>query len=184
METKPFNWVNQEAQRPLFVCLTILLVCVSAWLFWMDRLLVTAAAPNGIVSFELAKSIERSAAILRSWSPQAQSAAMLIQGVDYLYLFIYPAWYSLAAAGAGALHGGAWQRMGVLTSWLILLAIPLDAIENYALIQQLLHGPTEAHALLAWGCAIPKFALVAIASVFVLVAVAAWLVKSRILGSK
>ena len=150
---------------------------MTAWLLWMGQALVTTAAPNGIVSFELARSLGRSSSILQSWSEHAQSVAMLMQGVDYLYLLIYPVWFSSLLYLLGSRLGEGWQRAGCAISWLVLLAIPLDAVENYALIQQLLYGPMEFHAWLAWGCAVPKFALVGLATAYLLLGTGAWLLR-------
>ncbi|MDJ0879678.1 MAG: hypothetical protein QNI86_13760 [Halieaceae bacterium] len=177
MKIRPNNWINEDARRPVLVTLTALAACMTAWLVWMDQALVTDAAPNGIVSFELARTFARSTAILESWSDHAQSVAMLVQGADYLYLLVYPAWFSLSADMLGSRLGGSWQRIGFAISWLVLLAIPLDAIENYALIQQLLYGPSAFHAALAWWCAVPKFGLVGLAAGFLLLAMGTRLVR-------
>ena len=173
----PFNWIDHRARRQVLVSLTVMLVASSAWLAYMDRNLVSPVAPNGIISFELAGSLERSEAILQSWSEHARSAALLIQGFDYLYLFVYPAWFSLAALSLGARLGGRWQSAGLVTGWIVLVATPLDAIENYALIQQLLHGAGAWLAQLALWCALAKFALLAIATVFLLLAMGAWIAR-------
>jgi hypothetical protein len=166
-----FDWVAQRAHGRLLVFLTVLLVGCSAWLFWMGQPLATAEAPDGIVSFELAGTAERSEAILRSWSgpagsDDARSAALLIQGFDFLYLFVYTAWFSLAVYLASTRFDGRWGRIGAAISWAVLLAAPLDAVENHALNQQLLHGASEGYAQLALWCALPKFALVAVAALF------------------
>lgn len=174
----PFNWIVPRAQRAVLVSLTVMLFCSSAWLSYMDRNLVSAAAPNGIISFELAGSLEQSEAIIQSWSGLAQSAALLIQGFDYLYLFIYPTWFSLAAILLGARLGGRWQSAGLVTGWIVLFTAPLDAVENYALIQQLLQGANAALAQLALWCALPKFALLTVSTAFLLLAVGAWIVRS------
>ena len=177
MTRGPFKWIVPRAQRTVLVGLTILLVGSSAWLIYMDRVLVTSAAPNGIISFELAGSLERSEAIIQSWSEQVRSVAMLIQGFDYLYLIIYPAWLSLAAILLAALLGGRWQSAGMLTGCVVLVAAPLDAVENYALIQQLLHGAAAGPAQLALWCALMKFALVTVSMGFLLLGTGAWLVR-------
>ncbi len=170
MTTGPFDWVAERARNRALVGLTVLLATCSVWLMWMDRSLVSAAAPQGIISFELARTLEQSTLILNSWSPDTRMIAMLIQGFDYLYLLVYPAWFSIVSARLGLFLGGAWGFTGLLVSWLVLVAAPLDAIENYALIQQLLHGPDAYLASLAWWCAVPKFALIAVAVAFVLLA--------------
>ena len=177
MTTLPFDWIREDARSTVLFWLTVLVVAASAWIFSMDRSLVTEAAPNGIVSFELAQSVERSEAILASWPDAARSVAMLIQGVDYLYLFLYPAWFALAAQLLGSVHSGILQQASAATAWLILLAVPLDAVENYALIQQLLHGASASMAGLAFWCAVPKFVLVVGAAMQVLLATGFWLAK-------
>ena len=177
MTRGPFKWIDPRAQRPVLVGLTILLVACSAWLIYMDRALVTSAAPNGIISFELAGSLERSEAIMRSWSDHARSSALLIQGFDYLYLIVYPAWFSLAAISLGAVLGRSWQSAGLLTGWLVLVAAPLDAVENYALIQQLLHGAAADQAQLALWCAMAKFALIAVSIGFLLLGTGTYIIR-------
>jgi len=167
MRSSPFGWVTERAQPRLLAALTLVLLASSAWLLSMDGELVSPEAPNGIVSYELAGSLAASDAILQSWSERAKSTALLVQGFDYLYLFVYPAWFALGAARLGAALGGAWGSIGSVTSWSVLGAAPLDAIENYALIEQLLHGATALHSRLAWWCAVPKFALVVLAAVFI-----------------
>ena len=55
-------------------------------------------------------------------------------------------------------------------SWRVLVSAPLDAVENHALIQQLMHGPSQLYAQLAWWCAVPKFSLLAMAGAFLVLA--------------
>ena len=174
----PFHWIDSGAQHKVLLALTFLLVGSTAWLMYMDQNLVSSAAPNGIVSFELAGSLQRSEAIIQSWSDQARSAALLIQGFDYLYLFIYPAWFSLASVSLGVRLGGRWQSAGLVVGWIVLFAAPFDALENYALIQQLLHGAGAATAKLALWCAIAKFAAIAVSAVFLLLAMGVWTARS------
>lgn len=166
----PFGWVGERAQPPLFAALTVLLVVVSVWLLYADQELVTPEAPRGIVSFELARHSQRAASIIHSWSPRAREMALLIQGLDHLYLFVYPAWLSLAAARLSAQLGGGWPRYGSIVSWAVLGCAPLDALENHALIQQLVHGASQVHAQLAWWCAVPKFTLVILGAAFITLA--------------
>ena len=178
----PFDWVRAEAKGRLLGALTVLVAASSALLFVLDRGLVTDAAPNGIVSFELAGSAARAGAILAAWSAEARQVAMLVQGFDYLYLLVYPAWFSLAADRLGGLLGGAWLRFGGGVSWLVLLAAPLDAVENWALVAQLLHGADDTRALVSLACAVPKFGLVALGAGFLLVGGAAFVLGRRRTG--
>lgn len=164
---QPFAWVTAGSLGRLFAVLSVLLLASTAWLAWYGAALNTTAAPNGIVSFELARTAAQSRAIMDSWNTNARDAALLIQGVDYLYLFVYPAWYAAAIALLARSLGGRWRSAGLLLATAVLLAAPLDAIENYALIQQLLHGADDGQAALAYWTAVPKFSLVAAASIYI-----------------
>jgi hypothetical protein len=179
LSTEPFDWVRERARPRLLVSLTVLLVGISLWMLYMDRALVTPAAPHGIVSYELAGDFATSHAILQSWSPPAKSTAILIQGVDYLYPLVYSAWLSLAIIGLGSRLGGAWRRFGAVMAWIVLGAGLFDAVENYALIAQLMHGATAHHARLAWWCAVPKFALIALGVAFLVLAGSTMLARRR-----
>jgi hypothetical protein len=90
---------------------------------------------------------------------------MFVQGLDYLFLFLYPAFIALACALVSerlAVVRPGLGRVGAGLAWLALLAGLLDAIENYGLIRQLIDGPSTAWARVALWCAVPKFALVAL----------------------
>jgi hypothetical protein len=151
-----------------FALLFALAFGLSLWLTALGAPLHTEAAPNGIVSFEFARSAAGARAILDSWDATAREAAMLVQGVDFLYLLAYPAAFSLAAILLGRRLGGAWQRGSVPLAWAMWLAVPLDTVENLALIEQLRSGPSDGAAYVAWICAIPKFALVFALTLFLL----------------
>lgn len=156
----PFDWVSEEGRGPLLLVLTALLLVLSAALAIIGEPLITAAAPGGIVSFELAGTLQRANEITRSWSPGAREHAMLSLGLDYLYLVVYPAWLSLACLFATRRQGGRIARLGSGACWAVLLCGPLDALENYALIGLLGPGGSDALARTACACAVPKFALV------------------------
>lgn len=155
----PFSWIPERHHGRLLAVLALLLAGLTAALAWIGAPLVTAAAPQGIVSFELAGSEATARAILASWTPAQRERAQLCQGLDGLYLFVYPALLSLACVRvAGSASGFA--RVARATAWAVLAAAPLDAVENLALVQLLLSGPSEGWAQLARACAVPKFALV------------------------
>jgi len=166
--SSPFDWVNEAAQARLLAVLTLAFIVTSWWLTTVGAILFTDAAPTGIVSFELAGNLERSRAILESWNAHAHANALLVQGFDSLYLIVYPVWFSLACVLLAKKLKGRWLQAGMLVSWLILIAAPFDAVENYALIEQLLDGPSSFYAQTAWWAAVPKFALVALATFYLL----------------
>jgi hypothetical protein len=167
----PFGWISESAQGPALALLAVLLVVLSIALSAVGAALFSEAAPQGIVSYEFAGTAVGAERILGSWPALARQRAMLSLGLDYLYLLVYPAFISLACVRVSrrleGLRPGV-ARFGMRLSWAVLAAAPLDAIENAALIQLLLAGPSEIWARVAWWCAGPKFALVILGLVFAL----------------
>jgi hypothetical protein len=150
---------DQHVRRLQLLAVTFLFVTLTVWLYQLDRVLHTEAAPQGIVSFELAGTAAKSAAILDSWPAPAREAAMLLQGLDFLYLVVYPVWVCLLALSLSERLGGKWQKAGWWLGTAVIFCAPFDAIENHALIVQITGGPTDALAARAWFCAGAKFAL-------------------------
>jgi hypothetical protein len=156
---------------------TLLFVALAACLALLDLELRNDVAVYGIVDFELARTTARSEAILGSWDTVARDAAMLIQGLDYLFLVVYSLWLYLLCDRVGDALGEGWRRLGRVAAYGALLCAPLDAIENHALIVQLRYGATEALAHRAWAAAVPKFVFFSAAVVFILVGSGALLAR-------
>ena len=173
----PFGWVAESAQPRLLLSLTAMSLGLSVWLGVAGESLQTSEAPQGIVSYEFAWTELGAAAILDSWDAQARAAAMFVQGLDTLYLLVYPAWFSLAALRLGSRLGGGWRRSGLALSWAMLLAAPFDALENYGLVRQLIAGASEPLARMAALCAIPKFTLVGVATIFLAAGSCVWILR-------
>lgn len=169
----PFEWLAAPHRARALVLIALLTSVLSLWLAALGAPLSTDAAPDGIVSFELARNATASGLILDSWNGAAREAAMLVQGVDFLFLLAYPAFFSLAAVQLAARLGGRWRSIGVPLAWAVWLATPLDVVENLALIRQIEHGPSDGAAFVAWACALPKFGLVFAGAGFVVAGLAA-----------
>jgi hypothetical protein len=167
LPTPPGTISPRGLRRLQLLGVTFLFATLTVWLYQLDRVLRTEAAPRGIVSFELARTAASSAAILDSWSPQAREAVMLLQGLDYLYLVVYPVWLSLLGLSLAESLGGAWKRIGLWISTAVILCAPFDAIENHALIVQVMRGPSDELATRAWFCASVKFAFFFAALAFI-----------------
>ena len=174
LKQHPFGWITPRARPWLWLILLILTVILSQVLGRLGEPLKTSAAPAGIVSFELARTVTATEQVLTSWPSGAWENAFLLQGLDFLYLFVYPLWFSLSAVLLGARLPAGWQRAANLVAWVVLLTGPLDAIENIALIQELLHGPATNLAQQALLCASLKFGLLGVAALFLLVGLVVW----------
>jgi hypothetical protein len=157
------NNVLQPSQRSrLFWLLSALMAIVMALMNLVSLPLITEAAPAGIVSFELAGSVEAAQAMLASWDARAQRYAAFGLGFDYVFMLVYAAWLSLVCELAGA---ALWIRrlpLANLRNWLrrgMWLAAGLDAIENLGLAVILLEAPQSPWPEIAAVCAALKFGL-------------------------
>jgi hypothetical protein len=159
------------AQRPVRV-FWYLSLFVTLLLFALFRPLhaplENAAAPAGIINYELARTEQRAAEMLASWSPEEQLRAAFGLGLDYLFMVSYAAAIGLACAQIASSGRGWPARLGKQLAWALVAAALLDAVENVALWQQLLNGADGTSALLAWLCATIKFALLAAGLLYVL----------------
>ncbi len=147
----------------------VLALALMVALSLIDRPLRTPAAPWGIVSLEFARTRPQTQSIVDSWNSQAQLAAALSLGLDYLFM---PA-YALTLAGfsrwAGQQHSRTrWLRWGERIAWLPLLAAGADALENIALWRVLQEAQGAVWPALAWGCATLKFICLLTAGLFIL----------------
>ena len=169
----PFQWLSDASQQRALPPLIVLTLILSGVMTWLDTPLRNDEAPFGIGSFELAKTLARSQRVIASWDAPARIYAGLSLGIDYLYLVLYSASISLACvrlARALSRQSTHLAATGLALAWAQPLAAALDAVEDYALIRILLGSQEVAWPLLAWACAIPKFALVAAGLLYVLLA--------------
>lgn len=142
---KPFFWAFLAGTLALFAVFQVL-----------DVPLRTPAAPNGIVSFELAGTPFRAQAIIDSWHElallvssvagepvpglvsRAYSFAVFGLGLDYLFMPIYATALALGILLAAGKHGGWFAAFGAWLGWGAYVAMLFDAVENYALARMLL----------------------------------------------
>jgi len=173
LNANPYNWLSPAHRKRAFFLLLALTLVLMAWLRVLDRPLQTPAAPQGIVSFELAGTLANAQAILDSWDAEAQVYASLSLGVDYLFMVAYASAIGLGCVLIGRSLSPRRKRLGALgglLAWGLIAAGLLDALENFALIQTLL-GSTEAMwpPVARWS-ATGKFLLIALGLIYALIA--------------
>ena len=155
----PLERVPDQYRRPLLIAFLFLTLALFAVFRILDQPLRTDAAPNGIVSFELAGSPGNSQEMVSSWSPKGLLFAAFGLGLDYLFM---PS-YALALAFATLLvmqkHVGWIRSLGSLAGYGALAAPLFDAVENYALWKVLLGAFKSYYPLIAAACATLKFGL-------------------------
>ena len=152
--------------------LTLAVVLLAA-MVRLDRPLRTAAAPHGIVSFELAGTPAAAKAILASWGPDGRRQALLSLRLDYVFLVAY----ALVLWMLCRMVASAWpdryrrtRRTGSILGNAQWAAALLDAIEN-SMLQMILAGSLAAlPPLVARWCALVKFTLIACAWLYIAIA--------------
>jgi hypothetical protein len=135
---------------------------VGAVLSVLDAGLHSAHAPLGIVSFELAGA--DAAAILADWSDAQRRDALLLQGLDYLFIPGYATLLAVMALSQAARLGQRAPRLrklAPLAAGAAALAGAADVVENVPMILMLRAGAANpTGAAIAEVCATIKFALV------------------------
>lgn len=155
----PLEFVPLEARKRSFVTFLLLTLILFALFRTLDEPLRTSAAPNGIVSFELAGSPQNSAHMVLTWTEEAKLNAAFGLGIDYLFMPLYAfalAFGTLLAAGK---HGGWLGSLGAAAGYAGLAAALFDAVENYALFHVLLGAFNSSYPAIAAVCASAKFLL-------------------------
>ena len=189
----PLAFLPLEVRKPMFFTFLFLTLVLFAVFRVLDQPLRTAAAPYGIVSFELAGDAKTARLITDSWNqtslllsatgtpnpdivnvPYAFAAFGL--GLDYLFMPVYALALSFATLLAAQKHTGALRSMAVAAGYGALAAALFDGVENYALFQMLLGSFDTDYPAIAAFCAVVKFGLLVFG---ILVSLAAWLLPRR-----
>lgn len=189
----PLESLPLHVRKPIFFTFLFLTLVLFAVFRVLDQPLRTDAAPNGIVSFELAGDARTARLITDSWKqmslllsatgtpnldivnvPYAFAAFGL--GLDYLFMPVYALALGFGTLLAAQKHTGALRSMAVAAGYGAFVAALFDALENYALFQMLLGAFDTGYPAIAAFCAIVKFGLLVFG---ILVSLAAWLLPRR-----
>ncbi len=173
----PLEFVSTVYRKRLFFTFLFLTLSLFAVFRVLDQPLRTPAAPNGIVSFELAGSPLRAQAITEEWkrsslllsavSGQADPNIVNIPyafaafglGIDYLFMPVYAFALAFGTLLAANRHGGWIKSLGAVAGYGAFAAALFDAVENYALFQILLNRVYSPYPEIAYYCASLKFGL-------------------------
>lgn len=155
----PLEFVPSDFRKPFFLGFLALTLAMFGLFNILDQPLRTSAAPNGIVSYELAGSPEEAQAMLTSWDEHARLFAAFGLGFDYLFMPVYSLALSFGLLLAGSAKPTWLQKLTVFLGWGVLLAALFDALENYALWKILTGSIDSAFPQIAAVCANIKFIL-------------------------
>jgi hypothetical protein len=159
----PFAFLPIEQWPRLFWVFLLLTIFLMVVFNVSGAPLTTTAAPYGVVSYELAGSVEQSEQILASWDANTQLRAAFGLGIDTFFMPVYASAIALGCGlAANALQRRRWPLAGLgnWLAWGAFLAALCDVVENVALTV-ILFGPVAAPwpAIAAW-CASVKFLLI------------------------
>lgn len=168
----PLEFVPQAARKRLFLTFLVLTLSLFAVFRVLDQPLRTPAAPNGIVSFELAGTPEKAFQIMVSWEPVDFQQPDILRirgylfaafglGIDYLFMPIYALALGFGTLLAAGRHGGWLRSLGAVAGYGAFAAALFDAVENYALFQVLSGAFNSSYPMIAAVCAALKFGLLA-----------------------
>lgn len=189
----PLEFFPVHLRKPFFFTFLFLTLVLFAVFRVLDQPLRTEAAPNGIVSFELAGDPLTARAITDSWNqvstllsstgrpnPDIANVAYAFAafglGIDYLFMPVYALALAFGTLLAAQKHKGWIRILAALAGYGAFAAALFDAVENYALFQVLLGWYPSGYPALAAFCAIMKFGLLVFG---ILVCLAGWLSPKR-----
>jgi hypothetical protein len=138
---------------------------------YLDGEIQNNETAQGIISFELAKDLSKSEAILNAWNMESKTAAGMSLGFDFLFLLVYALFISILIH---TLNERLWKHtkiytIGVILIWCMFLAALFDMIENVALIKLLLGDLEQKWSSIAYYFAISKFSLLILGLLFIFI---------------
>ena len=179
MFISPFTKLSNRDEKKLTSTIFSILIMALLVTSFFNSQLTNEVASYGIISFELAESVDRSIEIMNSWDPRARIFAGLSLGFDYLFLLIYTLFISLMVhkLNERLWAGKPFHYLGIIILWGMFFAAIFDALENLALIKLLTGSHEQLWSSVAFYFAFIKFFLVIIGILYIVINTIMFLVK-------
>jgi len=165
----PLEFIPATYHKRCFFTFLVPTLIIFAIFRILDEPLRTNEAPNGIVSFALARTPEKASDILASWTPMKGTGiwgdrekllfAAFGLGIDYLFMPLYSFALAFGTLLATGRRVGWIRSLGVWAGWGSFAAVLFDAVENFALLQVLVGAYQSSYPAIAAFCASIKFGL-------------------------
>ena len=164
----PFErWPERRRGRWL-LALVLVYAVVQIAIASVNGPLSTAAAPDGIITLELAGTPDEATRIVDSWEQEgALDEAGVSLGLDFLYMTLYA---SLLAGIVVALNRRLQWKIVSAAAWAPFIAAGLDVVETVSLVRVVDDPSADGWAAVARAFALGKFALLIVTVIFVVVA--------------
>ncbi len=181
MFTSPFSKLKKSQEKKLTIWLIFLLILCIAILKYFDSFLINDVCTGGIISFELAETLETAQAYLNSWDVTAKTAAGMSMGLDFLFPIIYTSFIGLLIHKLNVRN---WKntpyfKVGNILIWSLFFAGICDYVENFGLIKLLLGSIEQFWVSLAYYFASVKFMIILVGIFYILVNFVIFLMKKR-----
>ncbi|MFO1322310.1 MAG: hypothetical protein U1F52_22110 [Burkholderiales bacterium] len=171
----PFAALPPSTRLPALGVLLVLTLALAWFLGDQGKpLKVGPAVPDGLLSAEFAWTAARWHAIAVAWGPDLQALARRLLTLDFVFALAYPLLLAMGCALVAEIRDAPQAAFGIFLSWAMLAAIPLEFMENAAMLQWLNRGPPartgDALVRFVGVCAGLKFTLAFAALGYVLLA--------------
>lgn len=171
MLNSPFHKLPKSSEKMLTIISLIFLIGFIVLMQFFDAPLKNEVSPNGIVSFELAKTLSKSEAIINAWDNAAMNSAKNSMKTDFLFLIVYAVFISVLIH---RLNNRVWKKgfayqLGILICWGVFLVAFFDIIENIALVRLLYGDLQQLWSSIAYYFAVMKFGLLVLGILFILI---------------
>ena len=171
LESHPLASIPPALRGKILALLLALTLIAMAVFALTGAPLQTHEAPLGIISWQVAGSVEAAERMLASWDNAARVRAAFGLGFDYLFMVIYATTIALACLWASdELRRRGWplQAKGPALAWGLWLAALLDAIENAAQVIMLFDAVRAPWPQISFVCASLKFSLILLGLLYVI----------------
>ena len=178
----PVLYISPKFRKRILIILILVTLALMALLNGINKPLISSVSPFGIISFELAGTLDSAQKILADWGETLRLIAAFSLGLDYVFMLAYPLAIGLACSWIAeelAAHHHPLAALGIWLAWAQGLAAFLDAIENISLIEVLLGMEIALWPRLAQICAVSKFVLVISGLLYVIFGLVSYLVVRR-----
>ena len=146
-------------------------------------LFIPHCSKAGIVSLELASSIEAAQAIINCWSSSKEgnliAVAIVNTQIDFLYLLAYGLFFYVCCFLLSERFSTRWSKVLQYLAIASLAAALLDVVENYFLLQTLQYGVDAIHIRITYIAALIKFCLLGIVACTCLLSIPNAFLKSN-----
>ena len=154
------------------------MIAVFLWMRNQGAPLKTAYTPAAIVDLEFAWTQQKAEHIMLAWRNILDVARVNIY-IDFLFIITYTAFLSLSCSFFSGKTTGKWAGVGHKLSKAVIAAGVFDVAENALMLTTLQGTPNNMTAMITATFAALKFAIAAIAVLYILASLPVWLLRRK-----